>query len=89
MKFRCIFVLLAALALSAGCHHGKPQAGVAAETEETLRQRWVAKRMGELQASGVTDPREARRQAVEEFRQKYKYAPSASAPDLVGDGQMR
>ena len=88
MKLRSISVLLAALALSAGCHHAKHQAGIAAETEETLKQRWVAKRMGELQASGVSDPREARRQAVEEFRQKYKYAPSAAAPDLVGGGQM-
>jgi 1,2-phenylacetyl-CoA epoxidase catalytic subunit len=88
MKLRWISILLAAIALSAGCHHGKPQPGVATETEETLKQRWVAKRMGELQASGVNDPREARRQAVEEFRQKYKYAPSASKPDLVGGGQM-
>jgi hypothetical protein len=82
-----MFFLLAALALTPGCFHRTKNSGaIATQTEEELKQRWVAKRMSELQAGGVADPREARRQAVEEFRKKYEYAGVAQAPDRVGGG---
>lgn len=57
---------------------------IAGEVEESFRTRWVAKRMGELQASGVSaDAREARRIAVEEFSKRYPYTSVANKPDPV------
>jgi len=76
-------------ALSLGCSSKpkppKPNPAIATDVEEGFKTRWVAKRMGELQASGAaTDPREARRMAVEEFRKKFEFTSAASKSDPVG-----
>lgn len=81
MKRSSLLALLAAVALLAGCSGMKGP--IAGQVEESLKTRWVAKRMGELQASG-TDAREARRIAVEEFKQKYQYTQAAQKVDPVG-----
>ncbi len=52
----------------------KPNPNIAEDVEEAFRQRWIARRMGELSASGqVTDGRMAREQATREFAEKYPY----------------
>lgn len=86
MKHRSCWVLLSLIVVFGGClHRSKPSAPeIAADVEESFKQRWIAKRMTELQAGGVTDPREARRQATEEFRKKYEYINSAHNPDRLG-----
>jgi len=86
MKYRCCWVLLSGIVLLGGCLHRSkaPSPEIAADVEESFKQRWIAKRMNELQASGVSDAREARRQASEEFRKKYEYINSARSPDRVG-----
>lgn len=83
MKSRCAFVLLSLVVLFGGCFHRPKQhtPEIAADVEESFKQKWIAKRMGELQASGVTDPREARRQATDEFRKKYEYINASRTPD--------
>lgn len=87
MKHCCCWVLLSLTVVLGGCLHrskAPPTPEIAADVEESFKQRWIAKRMAELQASGVTDAREARRQATEEFRKKYEYINSAHTPDRVG-----
>jgi hypothetical protein len=80
----CSFVVLCFAVLLGGCFgRNKPSPTIAAEVEEAFKQRWIAKRMAELQASGVSDPRQARLQATEEFRKKYEYINSARVPDPV------
>jgi hypothetical protein len=75
----CLFLLAF---ICAGC--ASKNGIIAGEVEESFRTRWVAKRMGELQASGVaTDAREARRVAVEEFSKQYPYTSVANKPDPV------
>jgi hypothetical protein len=85
MKRTCLILPLLVVTLFAGCSSkNKPIAG---EVEESMKTRWVAKRMGELQATG-TEAREARRIAVEEFKQKFEYAPAAQKVDpLAGVNQ--
>lgn len=86
MKCRCLVLLLSlACAVGAGCfHRSKPKSPpIAADVEETFKQRWIAKRMGELQVGGVTDAREARRQATEEFRKKYEFIGASQNPDPI------
>lgn len=85
MKYCCSLLLLSlALVSGGGCFsRNKPRPEIAAEVEEQFKQRWIAKRMSELQASGVPDPRQARIQATEEFRKKYEYINSARVPDPV------
>ncbi|PTY08839.1 hypothetical protein DB347_04510 [Opitutaceae bacterium EW11] len=85
MKSRCLVILLSIVcAVGAGCfHRTKTNTAIAADVEETFKQRWIAKRMGELQASGVSDGREARRQATEEFRQKYEFIGASKTPDPI------
>jgi len=81
MRIPALFVLLTAFSLG-GCFNittPKPIAGV---VEESFKNRWIAKRMGELQASGkATEPREARAMAVEEFKKKYEYTEISRKPD--------
>lgn len=86
MKFRWFLVLLSLLTLSSGCLHKSkpPQPEIAADVENAFKQRWIAKRMAELQASGMADGREARRQATEEFRKKYEYINSSRGADPLG-----
>ena len=86
-RLSCFFSLLLVLS-SIGCLHRskpKPTPEIATDVEEGFKTRWIAKRMGELQASGAApDPREARRIAVEEFRKKYEYTSAAQKSDPVG-----
>lgn len=86
MKSRFCLILLSCITLASGCFHRprQPTPEIAADVEESFKQRWIAKRMTELQASGVTDGREARRQAEEEFRKKYQYINAAHSPQSMG-----
>jgi hypothetical protein len=52
--------------------------------EEKFKQRWIAKRMSDLQAAGqAADAREARRIASEEFKQRFAYTTIAQKPNPV------
>lgn len=83
MRISTLAVLLAALFFS-GCFNFTKPKPIAGEVEESFKTRWVAKRMSELQASGTaTDPREARKIAVDEFKIKFKYTAVAQKPDPV------
>ena len=84
MKYCCCLVMLSLVVLSGGCFgRNKPSPTISADIEESFKQRWIAKRMSELQAGGMNDPRQARIQATEEFRGRYEYIDSARAPDPV------
>jgi ABC-type uncharacterized transport system auxiliary subunit len=86
MKRICFLSFLSLASLFLGCSSKpKPNPAIATDVEESFKNRWVAKRMGELQASGAApDAREARRLAVEEFRKKYEYTSAAKNADPVG-----
>ena len=83
MKRLCSLILLSLFVAFGGCLSKSKQKTpeIAQDVEESFKQRWIAKRMSELQASGVTEPREARRQATDEFRKKYEYINASRAPD--------
>ena len=84
---RFSFLCLAAiLALTACSSKPKPNPAMATEVEEAFKARWIAKRINELTQAGVTDPREARRQATEEFRQRYEFTNAAQKADPVSGG---
>lgn len=86
---RFSFLCLASiLALTACSSKPKPNPAMATEVEEAFKARWIAKRMNELTQSGVTDAREARRQAAEEFKQRYEFTNAAQKPDSVGTGAL-
>jgi hypothetical protein len=76
---------LATLAVAPGCSSkskSKSSPRIASEVEESFRQRWIAKRMGELQASGkAADARQARRMATDEFKQRFAFTSIAQNPD--------
>ncbi|MBP7142758.1 MAG: hypothetical protein KBA71_12685 [Opitutaceae bacterium] len=76
-----LFIAIPLTFLTPGCifsKKAKPNPNIAAEVEETFKQRWIARRMGELIAGGqVTDGRMAREQAVREFAEKYEYTTAA------------
>jgi hypothetical protein len=83
MRIPVLFTVLAALIFS-GCFYIRKPKPIAGEVEESFKTRWVAKRMGELQANGTaTDPRDARKIAVEEFTKKYEFTSIAHKPDPV------
>jgi len=84
MRIPVLFVLLAALTLSSGCFNITKPKPISGEVEESFKNRWIAKRMSELQTSGkATDPREARAIALEEFKKKYEYTAVSKKPDPV------
>ncbi|MFT3868378.1 MAG: hypothetical protein QM715_07760 [Nibricoccus sp.] len=85
MRIPALFVLLAALTLSSsGCFSFTKHKPIAGEVEESFKNRWIAKRMSELQTTGkATDPREARAIALEEFKKKYEYTAVSKKPDPV------
>lgn len=66
------------LLVTAGCLNSrknpkpKENPAIAAELEESFRQRWIEKRAGELAAKGVTADL-ARTQAIEEFKAKFNF----------------
>ncbi len=72
------FLAIAVLA-SAGClfhrKNKKPKvsSAVATETEKEFHQRWMAKRISDLAAQGVTGAA-AEQQAEREFQEKYPFA---------------
>ncbi len=72
---------LSCLLLTAGCFHfgknAKPKENqaIAAELEESFRQRWIEKRANELAAQGLAADL-ARSQAIEEFKAKYTFPAS-------------
>ncbi len=67
------------LTLSTGClfskknDRPKESSAIASENEETLRKRWVDKRMTELAAQGIA-AEAARPQAEREFREKFGFS---------------
>jgi len=69
------------LMVGSGCFGSKkpkPNPAIAADVEEAFKQRWVARRIGELSASGeAADGRKAREQALREFAEKYEYTSAA------------
>lgn len=84
MRIPVLFVLLAALTLNGGCFNITKPKPIAGTVEESFKNRWIAKRMGELQANGkAADAREARAMAVEEFKKKYEYTAVSKKPDPV------
>jgi hypothetical protein len=84
MRIPVLFAILAALTLSGGCFNITKPKPIAGQVEESFKNRWIAKRMSELQASGkTTDPREARAIALEEFKKKYEYTSVSKKPDPV------
>jgi 1,2-phenylacetyl-CoA epoxidase catalytic subunit len=74
--------LALAMLFSTGClftrKSAKPKEdpGLARETEQEFRQRWVEKRVSELVAAGTAAPA-ARTQAEAEFREKYEFTSAA------------
>jgi hypothetical protein len=86
---RFSFLCLASiLALTACSSKPKPNPAMATEVEQAFKARWIAKRIGELTQAGVNDPREARRQATEEFKQRYEFTNAAQKADPVGGGAL-
>jgi hypothetical protein len=78
-----VLTSLATLPAITGCSSKpKPSPRVASENEESFRQRWIARRMGELMANGqAVDARQARRMATDEFKLRYPSLSIAENPD--------
>ena len=78
-----LFAAFTTLVAATGCSSKpRPSPRVAAEVEESFRQRWIAKRMAELQASGkAVDARQARRMATDEFKLRFAFTSIAQNPD--------
>jgi hypothetical protein len=74
---------LSSFLLTAGCLHSgknakpKENQAIAAELEESFRQRWIEKRANELGARGMAADL-ARAQAIEEFKTKYTFPTSTA-----------
>ncbi len=84
MKHCCVILFLCVIGAGLGCHHhAKENPAVATDAEETFKQRWIAKRMTDLQAGGVSDAREARRLATDEFYKKYPYLTISAHPERM------
>lgn len=75
--WRFLLVLIALLPGLSGClssRKPKETTTIAAELEEGFKERWVTKRVGELLLNGAaTDGLQARRMALQEFRERYEY----------------
>ena len=83
MRKSAFLILLSALCRG-GCFNFFKPKPIAGEVEEGFKNRWIAKRMGELQASGkAKDPRDARAMALDDFRKTYPYTRVAQKPDPV------
>lgn len=89
---RLLIVVLASLLVLSGCFSSskKPVNNrVAAQVEEEFKQRWIAERMANLARSNPEmEPREVRRLAVQEFRDKFKHTDAAKRADPMGDGYL-
>lgn len=84
-KHLLLSLLTAAILFSSGCalfrssaakQRAKKNAEIAADVEESFRQRWVDKRLAELTAQGVA-AEAARTQAEAEFRERFSYTRAA------------
>ena len=84
MTKRALLILLAATMLLSGClfsrkHRKQKETGaIASDVEHEFKQRWVAKRVADLAAQGVTGAA-AEEQANREYEQKFSFA----APSLT------
>lgn len=70
-------LVLVPVVLCTGCftkkaHRAKESTAIAADVEESFRQRWVARRITELTAQG-TAAEAAKGQAESEFRDRFVY----------------
>jgi len=80
MTKRTLLFLIASLSLAfgSGCLFSrkgskpKENPAIAAELEESFRQRWIEKRAAELVAKNLA-PDLARAQAIEEFKARYNF----------------
>ena len=74
---------LTTLAVASGCSSKpRPSPRVASEVEESFRQRWIAKRTAELQATGkAADAQQARSMATEEFNRRFAFTSITQNPD--------
>jgi hypothetical protein len=76
------FLFVAAIAFAGGCSIVRKPAkptenpSIAGQTEESLKTRWIDRRVAELVAQG-TAAEAARAQAAEEFRVKFPYMGTA------------
>lgn len=72
-----LLLLLVPALFSTGCLGSRRNAetnAIAAELEEGFKERWVARRVGELMQSGAaTDGLQARRLALQEFSERYEF----------------
>jgi hypothetical protein len=87
MTTRCLALLLAFVILPAalsgclGSKKTKESPHPAAELEEGFKERWVTKRVGELlQAGTAPDGLQARRIALQEFKERYEYVRGLEQP---------
>lgn len=56
----------------------KENPSISSDVEDAFKQRWIARRMAELSATGeAPDGRRAREQAIKEFAEKYEYTSAA------------
>lgn len=83
MTKRALLVLLAATMLFSGClfsrkHRKQKETGaIATDVEQEFKQRWMAKRLADLAAQGVTGSA-AQEQANREFQEKFAFAVPAT-----------
>jgi hypothetical protein len=89
---RLLFILLASLVVVSGCKSSpkkRVSGTIAADVEEEFKQRWIAQRMADLTAATPgLEPREARKQAVQDFRQRFSHTDAAKRADPMGDVSM-
>lgn len=77
---RIIFLCVACIVpfFMIGCATGKKKddGNITVKVEDTFRLRWIEKRGSELIDKGIA-PSDARRQAVQEFRERYEFTTAA------------
>ncbi len=85
MTKRLLFILLAASMLLSGClfsrkpRKPKETSAIATDVEQEFKSRWIAKRVADLAAQGVTGDA-AQEQANRDFQDKFAFAvPTAKA----------
>jgi len=72
--FLLLIVMPLALTGCLGSKKNRESSTPAAELEEGFKERWVTKRVGELlQAGTATDGLQARKIALQEFKERYEY----------------
>lgn len=80
----CLIPIAALLSVTGCSSKPKPNPRIATQVEENFKQRWIARRMADLQAANqVADAREARRVATDEWKQRYAATSVAQLPDAT------